>query len=140
MSGKATLFGFKFLSSYPKFFPLIFLVFLFLGQSIDLSAQVIIKERVSIYPNPLPPITPDGVISGDPNNPVYLRYGGNVVLRLTWPYSQVTNWHDTRLGEETLGEIARNLIQGDSVMIGPFPQWQKLQFWVTDSLRLPNME
>ena len=64
MSGKATLFRFKFLFSHLKFFLLIFIVFLFLGQSVDLSAQVIIKERVSIYPNSASPITLDGVISG----------------------------------------------------------------------------
>ena len=63
-----------------------------------------------------------------------------MVLRLGWPGSMVSNWHDTRLGEETMGEIARNLSQGDSVMIGPFAQWHKLQFWVTDSLKLPSME
>lgn len=69
---------------------------------------------------------PEGVISGDPNNPVYLRYGGNVVMQFLWPSSQ----NSTRLWEQTLGEVARNKFQGDTVMLGSFPQWTKFQFWV----------
>ena len=91
-----------------------------------MSAQVIIKERVSIYPNSTPPITLDGVISGDPHNPVYLRYGGNVIMEFVFPSYQ----YNTQLWEQTLGEVARNKSQGDTVMLGSFPQWTKFQFWV----------
>jgi hypothetical protein len=132
MSGKATLFRFKFLFSHLKFFLLIFIVFLFLGQSVDLSAQVIIKERVSIYPNSVPPITLYGGISDDPHNPVYLIYGGEVKVFLRHPGSQSALWYTTRLWEENLGLVASNKSQYDTVALGQFHQWEKFTFWITE--------
>ena len=132
MSGKATLFRFKFLFSHLKFFLLIFIVFLFLGQSVDLSAQVIIKERVSIYPNSASPITLDGVISGDSHNPVYLRYGGNVKVFLRHPGSQSALGYTTQFWEENLGLVAANKSQYDTVALGHFSQWEKFTFWITE--------
>ena len=132
MSGKATLFRFKFLFSYLKCILLIFIVFLFLGQSVDLSAQVIIKERVSIYPNSASPITLDGVISGDSHNPVYLRYGGNVKVFLRHPGSQSALGYTTQFWEENLGLVAANKSQYDTVALGHFSQWEKFTFWITE--------
>jgi hypothetical protein len=105
--------------------------------------QIEIKERVVIHPGGTNDdifIDPYGAISGDPNNPVYLRYGGEVIMQLLSHYNQTTAWHDTRLGEEDLGEIARYKDQFEEVNVGTFPQWQKLQFWVSDSIKLPDMQ
>jgi hypothetical protein len=122
--------------SLPYFlFILIFFFQLNTGQT-----QVEIKERVVIHPGGTSTDDPYGVISGDPNNPVYLRYGGEVIMMLLSHYNQTTAWHDTRLGEDSLGEIARYKDQFEEVNVGPFSQWQKLQFWVSDSIKLPDME
>ena len=65
---------------------------------------------------------------------MYLEQGGILILKLVKPDYMNTNFRDRILYEEELGEIARNQSVDDTVRIGPFPQWKKLQFFLKDSV------
>ena len=96
-------------------------------------SQVIIKERVSINSGINITDIPNGIL-GDSHNPMYLEQGGILILKLVKPDYMNTNFRDRILYEEELGEIARNQSVDDTVRIGPFPQWKKLQFFLKDSV------
>jgi hypothetical protein len=79
-----------------KFLILIFIYVLILIPQAT-HAQVIIKEKVEI--NPQSKTLPEGTISGDYRNPVYLRYGGYISLTL------IHRTNNFELWEEQLGKI-----------------------------------
>jgi hypothetical protein len=74
---KSNSFRFSFLVSRFSF--LAFFVFLL---SLSANSQIKIKDRVEILPEGLNITVPDGSITGDSINAVYLGYGGEVKLRL----------------------------------------------------------
>lgn len=88
----------------------------------NLSAQVIIKEKVEINPNGI--ILPeDGII--DSRNPFYLRHGGNITLFSQRGGGGYEIWEET-LGKITFGE-GNN--PPNTCSIGTFPQWHKFYFY-----------
>ncbi len=100
---------------------ILFITF-FLTISTYNLAQVKIKERVEIIPgSTVTEPLPNGSISGDTRNPLYLGYGGEVTLRKI----HISN-PGLELWEESLGKLTISGVTS----IGEFPQWHKLIFYL----------
>ena len=124
-----TLFKFLSVSTSLLLYVSTFLLFTFaFSLFTEVNAQVIIKEKIEITPGES--IDDSQTIfqkfSDDPSNPQYLRYGGYVSLN----FAQLsgTDYRYLKLGEEYLGIFDSY----ESVDLGPYPQWQKLYFTLTD--------
>ncbi len=73
-------------------------------------------------------IVPNGIISGDDRNPIYLGYGGMVTLL---PFNSIY-LSGLELWEESLGKIVDASNGADSIFLGSFEQWHQLIFYIKD--------
>ena len=91
----------------------------------DISvSQVTIKEKVGI--NAEKTILQSSNNSIDIRQPIYLRYGGEVVLYLR----NLLNG-EYELWEESLGHLEGPSFTGeDTLILGTFPQWHKFVFYI----------
>ncbi len=101
------------------------------------NAQVVIKERIEINTN-ASSNTPANGITDDPSlGPLYLRYGGNVLLRYTGVSPYTDGWHRWSFQEASAGFLSRGDRHGgaipDSVTLGPFQQWHRFDLSIVDS-------
>jgi hypothetical protein len=95
--------------------------------SLNVFGQVTIKEKVNINPEKQLSIPTD--IPLDSKAPIYLRYGGDVILYLEnavpGPYA---------LWEDSLGNLeGGSLPLVDSLNLGNFPQWHRFIFYMLDT-------
>ncbi|HSW53853.1 MAG TPA: hypothetical protein VLH59_02080, partial [Ignavibacteriaceae bacterium] len=90
-------------------------------------SQIKIEERVEILPGSINNILPDGSISGDSRNPVYIAYGGSVRVRAI----NASSFGTYELWEETYGRIPKVLT---TVNLGVYPQWHKFVFYLLNPI------
>lgn len=95
----------------------------------DISAQVVIKQKVNINPKPQIQLQQSLGDSLFIKNPVYLNYGGEVVLYLENSYPS-----GFELWEESLGHLeGGTLPYYDSLNLGTYNQWHRFIFYLYDS-------
>ena len=73
-------------------------------------------------------IVPNGIISGDDRNPIYLGYGGMVTLL---PFNSIY-LSGLELWEESLGKIVDASNGADSIFLGSFETGHQLIFYIKD--------
>lgn len=109
----------------------ILLLGLFLLTS-NLFGQVVIKEKINLNPNPK--ISEQQYLGDtiDILNPIYLNYGGEVVMYLeNLPYGSGSY----ELWEESLGRLEGGTAgYNDTLNLGVFDQWRKFVFYIYDPL------
>ena len=102
---------------------------LFLGMFLlttSIFAQVVIKQKVNINPKLEIQQTLALGDSLDIKNPIYLNYGGEVIL-----YLENFRFGGYELWEETLGHLEGGFLPFyDSLNLGVYDQWRRFVFYI----------